>query len=266
LNETIFLSIREPIPIITNKRLHVVTVDDVDREADHEGQADQRVGGHASHGREAADLAVELLPLAHGVGDHVEEPGQRASDLALNRHGAHDKLEVLRADSRRHVGERVVHRPPEARLVQDALELLGGRVDAFVDDALDALAEAVAGLERGRHRHEHVRQLLVERLQPPARLEREEGIREKRADAEPDHEPEGRARKGRAQEGEEQAEAEDDVGELGCLEWPVRPLEQRVDLFPLLQVPEDALGGLEEAGEHREALPFALALESLRPR
>ena len=45
------------------------------------------------------DLAAELLPLAHRVGDHVEEPGERAADLALDGDGAHDELEVLRADA-----------------------------------------------------------------------------------------------------------------------------------------------------------------------
>jgi hypothetical protein len=41
-----------------------------------------------------------------------------------------------------------------------------GGVDAFVDDALHARAEAVPGLERGRHRHEDVRQLVLEGVQP----------------------------------------------------------------------------------------------------
>jgi hypothetical protein len=209
---------------------------------------------------------VELLALAHGVRHHVEQPSERASDLTLDRHRAHDELEVLRADALGHVHQCVVHRPSQARLVEHALELLGGRVDALVDHALDALAEAVARLQGRGHRHEHVRQLLVERLQSPARLEREERVREEHADAESDHHRHRRVQKSRAQEGEQQPEAEHDVGELGCLERPVRPLEQRVDLLPLLQVPQHALRGLEKAGEQREAPPFALSLECLLPR
>ena len=119
----------------------------VDRCADDERQADEDVGGHAAHRGEALDLAAELLPLAHGVGDHVEEPGERAADLALDGDGGHDELEVLRADAHGHLGQRVVHRAAEAGLGEDALELSMGGVDALVDDALHALAEAVPGLE-----------------------------------------------------------------------------------------------------------------------
>ena len=91
-----------------------------------------------------ADLAHELLPLPDRVGDHVEEPGERAADLALDGHGVDHEREVLRADALGHVGERVVHRLPELGLGEHAPELVGGGLGAFVDDRLNALAEADA--------------------------------------------------------------------------------------------------------------------------
>ena len=48
-----------------------------------------------------------------------------------------------------------------------AVELLAGRLVALVDDRLDALLEAVAGLERRGERDQQVGELVLEGVRPP---------------------------------------------------------------------------------------------------
>ena len=73
------------------ERIHVLRVDQRDRAEHEERDADEDVGRHAAHRGQRADLPRELLPLADGVGDHVEDAGEAAADLALDRHrGDHE--------------------------------------------------------------------------------------------------------------------------------------------------------------------------------
>ncbi len=78
---------------------------------------------------------------------------------------------LLGADALGHVVERVVERPAQAGLRQHPLELLARRLDTLVDDRLQGLLEAVAGLERGGDADQEVGQLVLERGQPAVRLD-----------------------------------------------------------------------------------------------
>src|SRR6266540_1766174 len=88
-------------------------VEEGDREGEEEGDAAEHVGRHPAHRGQPADLPSELLPLADGVRDHVEEARERTADLALDRHGRDRELEVLRAGALGHHLERLVHRPSQ---------------------------------------------------------------------------------------------------------------------------------------------------------
>src|SRR2546423_2973144 len=106
------------------ERAHVVRVDDGQDPRHEERQAAEDVGRHAAHRRQRADLAGELLPVPDGLGDHVEQPCEAASDLALDGHRGDDELEVVRADALGHLVERLVHRAAEAGVGGDPPELL----------------------------------------------------------------------------------------------------------------------------------------------
>src|SRR5919204_5879363 len=74
------------------ERAHVLRVDEGQHPRHEEGQAAEDVGRHAAHRGQRADLARELLPVPHRLGDHVEETGEAAADLALDGHGGGDEL------------------------------------------------------------------------------------------------------------------------------------------------------------------------------
>src|ERR687887_657234 len=151
------------------QRAHVVRVDEGQHPRHEEGEAAQDIGRHAAHRRQRLDLARELLPVPDGLGDHVEEAREAAADLALDGHGRDDELEVLRADAFRHLVERLVHRAAEAGLGEHALELLRRRALALLDDVLDPLPEAVAGLERRGDGDQEVGQRVLDLPQAPDR-------------------------------------------------------------------------------------------------
>ena len=135
-----------------------------------------------------------------------------------------------------------------------------GGVDAFVDDALHALPEAVAGLERGRHRDEDVRQLLLEGLQALPGPLGDDRIGDERAAYEGKGDRPDRRLEDRGDEAGDQARGQHDVGELGGLQGHVGPLQDLVELLPVAQLPEHALRRPEERREegHLAALPLPL--------
>src|SRR5688572_22100200 len=55
------------------ERRHVARVDQRQRAGEEERKPDEHVGRHAAHRRQRLDLPSELLAVAHGVGDHVEQ-------------------------------------------------------------------------------------------------------------------------------------------------------------------------------------------------
>src|SRR5919199_1039902 len=69
------------------ERAHVGRVDDGQDPCHEERQAAEDVGRHAAHCGQRPDLARELLPVPDRLGDHVEQAGEAAADLALDGHG-----------------------------------------------------------------------------------------------------------------------------------------------------------------------------------
>src|SRR3978361_1726782 len=72
------------------ERRHVSRVEQCHDRRDEERQSDEHVRRHPAHRRQALHLPAELLTLADGLRDHVEEAGQRAADLTLDRHCVDD--------------------------------------------------------------------------------------------------------------------------------------------------------------------------------
>ena len=146
---------------------------------------------------------------------------------------------------------------PSWRLGQHARELLARGRLALVDDGLEALLEAVPRLQRGGEREQDVRQLVLERLQPPS------GLRTRRyRTALP---PRG-ANAPSTNSGLSPATvvtiatrndaADDDVEELDRAQRHVGALQHPVHVRPPLEVAERPLGHAHEARAHGE--PVAL--------
>ena len=75
------------------------------------GQADRQeaddVARQALLGGQGPDLALDADALADREGDRVEDLGEVAADLVLDRDGRGHQLEVVRADAPDHVLERL---------------------------------------------------------------------------------------------------------------------------------------------------------------
>src|SRR5919198_1879803 len=207
------------------ERAHVVRVDEGQHPCHEEGQPAEDVGRHAAHRRQRADLARELLPVPDRLGDHVEEAGEAAADLALDGHGGDDELEVLRADAVGHLVERLVHRAAEPRLGEHALELLRGGALTPLDDVLDAPPEAVPRLERRCDGEQQVGQRVLDLPEAPARLEPDEPERQRGAEDEREEDEDRLRPRHGGEEAHEQARAHRDVEELDRAERQGGPPE-----------------------------------------
>ena len=138
-------------------------------EEDEEGQEERQraddVAGQALLRGQGANLALDPDPLANGERDRVEDLGEVATDLVLDRDGRGHQLEVLRLHALDHVLEREVERQAEVDLADDAAELDRDRRPRLANDELDGLQERRAGAERVGDQRDRVRQLLVERAE-----------------------------------------------------------------------------------------------------
>ena len=136
------------------------------------GQADRQeaddVARQALLRGQGADLALDPDALADRERDRVEDLGEVAADLVLDRDGGRHQLEVVRADAADHVLERLVERQAEVDLADDAAELGRDRRSRLANDELDGLQERRTGSQRVGDQGDRVRQLLVEGVEPAA--------------------------------------------------------------------------------------------------
>ena len=128
------------------------------------------------------DLALDADPLADRVGDGVEDLGEVAADLVLDRDGRGHQLEVVRPDAADHVLERLVERQAQVDLADDAAELGRDGRPRLAHDQLDGLQERRAGAQGVGDQGDRVRQLLVEGVEAAALAPAEPEAREEEAD------------------------------------------------------------------------------------
>ena len=133
----------------------------------------------------ALDLARELLPVADGVGDHVEQarrasrrPGAGSSTAVTTNERFFEPTRSAMSSSASSIGR------PSRVSVSTRLNSFRGRLDALVDDRLDAPAGSCGPPSARRRRDQEVGQLVLERRQPALRLERHEHERERAAERE----------------------------------------------------------------------------------
>ena len=97
------------------------------------GEADRQEADDVARqpllGGQGPDLALDPDPLADRVGDRVEDLGEVAADLVLDRDGGRHELEVVRPHAADHVLERLVERQAEVHLADDPANSveIGGR-------------------------------------------------------------------------------------------------------------------------------------------
>ena len=115
------------------------------RDEQEAGEADRQeaddVAGQALLRRQGPDLALDADALADRVGDRVEDLGEVAADLVLDRDGGRHQLEVVGPHAADHVLERLLERQAEVDLADDAAELGRDRRARLADDELDGLQE-----------------------------------------------------------------------------------------------------------------------------
>src|SRR4051812_21459175 len=90
-----------------------------DEEREGERQAADHVARHPLLGRQRPDLALDPNALADREGDRVEDLGEVAADLVLDRDRCGHQLEVLGLDASDHVLDRGVERQAEVDLADD---------------------------------------------------------------------------------------------------------------------------------------------------
>src|SRR6478735_3741337 len=130
---------------------HVVVVGEQQVEQERRRETAQDHRGQLALRGEGGDLAADVLALAHGGGDRVEQLGQVSTDLPLDVDRHHDPVEVLALEPVGDALERRLERQTEAGLDEDLAELAGDRLGALADDGVDGLGQRETRGERARH-------------------------------------------------------------------------------------------------------------------
>src|SRR4051812_23347866 len=174
-----------PAERLVEEHVHVIGVDERERDAQHRRQREQDVPGEASVRGVDPDLAQDLEALAHDVREVLQDLRQVAARLPLNQHRGGEETYVEQRHAERQVVERVLHRQAEVLLVERLPELGADRLRHFVRHHLQPGGERVAGLERAGDEVEALGELLLEGPEPLRSLHLE--------DDEGDNEPDRRA-------------------------------------------------------------------------
>ena len=98
---------------------------------------------------ERAQLAVQLSPLAHGLGDAVEDLGHVSAGLAMQLGDERDLLHVACVHADRDRAKRILERHPELLVGYHALELSPGWFARALRHQRDARDHAVSRAHRG---------------------------------------------------------------------------------------------------------------------
>src|SRR3954451_1724395 len=124
---------------------HVVVVRQQQVEQERRRETAEHHRGELALRGESRDLTPDVLALAHGGRDRVQQLGQVSTDLPLDVDGHHDPVEVLALEPVGHALERSLQRQTEAGLDEDLAELAGDRLGALADDGVDGLGQREAG-------------------------------------------------------------------------------------------------------------------------
>ena len=147
---------------VVHKRCQVAGVEDRDQSGRDQRQRDEDVGRGASHRGQRVNLRRNCC-RERTVSETVWKRSARlppisrwiVTDMSTKRKSS-ELIRSAIAPSASSSG------PAEPRLVDHPTELLTRRREPFVHDRLHAVIEALPDLQRARHRHEDVRQLVVE--------------------------------------------------------------------------------------------------------
>ena len=142
--------------------MHVFRVDEHQRNGQKRRQGQQHVAGHAPVRGVDAHLAENLEPLAHDVGEVVENLREVAAGLSLDEHGGREEPHVDERHPDGHVVQRVLEGQAVVLLLEGLAELRAHGLGAFVGDHAHRRLERVAGLDGARQQIERLWELLLE--------------------------------------------------------------------------------------------------------
>src|SRR6516164_10143547 len=95
-----------------------------------------------------AHLAKNLEALTHDMREVVQNLGEIAAGLALNRDGGHKEADVEQRDALGQLIERFFQRQTEVLLIERLLELRSNRVRHFIGHPAHAGLKGMSGTDR----------------------------------------------------------------------------------------------------------------------
>jgi hypothetical protein len=221
---------QEVVPdVLLEQRHQVLAVPHQHEQQRHERQRAQDVAGHTSFGGQPAQLALELLAAADGVGDLLDDLDEVTARLLLHDDGQREDLQVLvLGRPPRHVGDRLLEGHAQLLRLERAPELDRDRRRHLGGDHLERALQRVSRAQRAGHHLERIRELLRQLGAALAALEQHEEQRQQPEQQRQDNQQHAT----RAEDGERQPDQRADahVGEqlrdghlqLGLLEQSSR--------------------------------------------
>src|SRR5688572_14266100 len=149
---------------LREEELHVIRVDEHQRDGERRRKRQQDIAGEAAVRGMHADLPQNLEALAYHVREVVENLGQVATCLTLNRHGGHEELHVEEGHALSHQVEHLAYRQAKILLLERLLELDADWYREFLGHHPHRGLERVTGAKRTRQQIERIGELLFETL------------------------------------------------------------------------------------------------------
>src|SRR5580692_11297918 len=142
-----------------------VWIDNIESNAQSDGQTGEHDPGDAALRGVGSDLALEPEPLPDHVSRLVQNFGKVAAALFLNHDGRGRDPEILQGNAVNQVVERGLELEPEVLFLEAGPELRANRILALAGHQAHGSDQAVSGPQRTDHQVESLGQLLLKRIE-----------------------------------------------------------------------------------------------------
>src|SRR6478735_165253 len=234
--------------VLAEEDVHVVRVDEHQRDAEHRGQREQDVASHTAMRRINPHLPENLEALTHDVRQVLEDLGQVAARFALDQHGGSEKTHIDDRHPVCQVVERVLERQAKVLLIERLTELRSHRLVHLVGYHLQACRERVPRLQGAGNQVERLRERFLERTQPLSALVVQHHERQREAEGRAHWQPPSRPNPHRHQQGHDRAADHRDEQQGTDRRLHARLLDPAADCRSVARAPDEVIDRRERTG------------------
>src|SRR5215469_6086809 len=155
---------------IFKQDVHIIGINDGDRNSHEDGQRNQDAGSQAALRRADLNLPINPEAITDDARQSVQDFGQITASLLLDEQGRDEEAYVNQGHALGKVEKRIAERQAEILLFEGGAEFSCQRLGTFLGDHFQAGGEGMSGTYGTAQKVEGLGKSFLELVQPPAAL------------------------------------------------------------------------------------------------